>query len=456
MADFGHAIGIPATPAERDQPTQPATPAERDQPAQPAYGSFEAYPASPPYEPQPAQPTAAPDLDLETAHAQARAQAESGDLTGARTMLEEALASGELRLGRSDPALVPLMVDVATLARRLGNLTEAANQLRRAYGIAAAASGPQHPTSLSIEGRLAAVLYRLGESTEAYDWHLADAGRRVLGDEHPAVRGAQQRLAALAGTPTSRSPAPHPVQSGPPPAPFLVPPPAPFPPAPPAPFPPAPPAPFPVTPQVPAAEPSLPAVPAVPAVKAVQAVHPGRLYGPAIEGDIWEAGDATVRSRRRGSGGVVLVASLGAVILVVVVVVALALFAPPPGQPTGQEPGPQQSEIAVTANPTPTAAPTSPAPTAVRVVEDGGGTVTLAWSDPSSGEVPFVVSGARAGDALVAIQTVPAGETTTTIYGLNINFDYCFTVAAVWSAEVIQESMRTCTHRLAVSAAPTS
>ena len=189
---------------------------------------------------------------------------------------------------------------------------------------------------------------------------------------------------------------------------------------------------------------------------AAEPVPADLVYGPAIEGDVWEDGEATVRSRRLGGGGgVVLVASLGAVIVAVVVVVALALLAPPGDQPTAQDPGPQQGPITVTANPTPTAAPTSPAPTALRIVEDGGGIVTLTWSDPSPGTVPFLVSGAREGDALVAIQPVPAGETTTTIYGLNVNFNYCFSVAAVWSADVIQESMTTCTRREGVSSPPT-
>src|SRR5262249_28334617 len=125
-----------------------------------------------------------------------RQRAESGDLTGARTLLEEALAAGELHHGRDHPQLASLMVDLATIARNVGNLTEAQNQLRRAYGIVVTAVGPEHGTSLSIEGRLAAVNYRLGEPTEAYDWHIVEVGARVLGAEHPAVRGAQQRLAA--------------------------------------------------------------------------------------------------------------------------------------------------------------------------------------------------------------------------------------------------------------------
>lgn len=161
----------------------------------------------------------------------------------------------------------------------------------------------------------------------------------------------------------------------------------------------------------------------------------------ALEGDIWESGEASVRTRRIRSGSVVLVASLSAVILVVAVVAALAFLRPDPESPTAQ---PDSTSPTATLDPTPTL---PPAPTGLRIVEDAGGAATLTWIDPSNGQVPFVVSGGRRGDALIAISTVPAGETTTTIYGLNVNYDYCFTVAAVWSSDHLAESDRTCTHR---------
>src|SRR5882757_1058492 len=153
---------------------------------------------------EPSDPLSQPNPDAEAlaaAHAEARAQAEAGDLTGARTLLEDALAVGEVRLGHTHPRLAPLLVDLATIARNLGNLTEASTQLRRAYAIIVAASGPENATALSVEGRLAAVTYRLGEPTEAYDWHLANVGARVLGEEHPAVRGARERLASRPARP---------------------------------------------------------------------------------------------------------------------------------------------------------------------------------------------------------------------------------------------------------------
>ena len=178
--DFGHAIGMPGP----DQPYGAPEP-YRPGPSAP----YQSYEPVEPYRPAASQPygqassshaaqsSTQDEIELATANAQARALAEAGDLTGARTMLEEAIDRGALRLGTRDDRLAPLMVDLASIARKLGNLTEARNQLRRAYGIMAAASGPEHPTCLSIEGRLAAVAYRLGEPTGAYDLHLADAAR---------------------------------------------------------------------------------------------------------------------------------------------------------------------------------------------------------------------------------------------------------------------------------------
>jgi len=101
---------------------------------------------------------------------------------------------------------------------------------------------------------------------------------------------------------------------------------------------------------------------------------------------------------------------------------------------------------------TPTPAPTVPSaavpskPTGVRVRDDGA-SVTLTWRDPTDGTVTFVVAGSRKGTASAPMQTVPAGRTKATIYGLNPKFDYCFTVAAVYSTELVAPSSRVCTDR---------
>jgi hypothetical protein len=92
-------------------------------------------------------------------------------------------------------------------------------------------------------------------------------------------------------------------------------------------------------------------------------------------------------------------------------------------------------------------------PSEVRLT-DHGGSVALAWQDPAAGQAPFIVAGGRRGAESGPLQTVPAGRTTVTIYGLNTGYDYCFTVAAVYSADVIAPSMRTCTRRLSTANNP--
>lgn len=427
MSDYGHAIGVP-----------------------PGHEPYEPYL---PYGTSPDQPPAQDEVDLGTAHARARALAENGDLTGARSMIEEALAVGELRLGRDHAALVPLMVDLATIARRLGNLTEARNQLRRAYGVVVAIGGADHPTALSIEGRIAAVGYRLGEPTDAYDRHLADVGLRVLGAEHPAIRGALQRLGLTpppAAVPAHSSPAS-------PPPPSAADPPSVADPSSGAdrssgadPWSGADPssgadsdpdaAPIPVAVLAPAQSEVAPVSP--PPVP-LPAVVERDLYGPALEGDIFvpaRGDELTVRAPRRPNRrGTALVISLVTVMLVAGTIVALQLLSPG-GGPTA--PGPVSGQTPGTTTRPPARAPTG------LTLTDRAGTVTLTWGDPSGGEVPFVVSGAAEGDELAVLETVPAGRTSATVLGTDPGVDYCFTVAAVWSATVILESAQACTERV--------
>jgi hypothetical protein len=163
--------------------------------------------------------------------------------------------------------------------------------------------------------------------------------------------------------------------------------------------------------------------------------------------------DLTVRRRGHG-GGVALVVSLGLIILVAAIVIAVQFFKPisnslpaTAAKPSGG------STVQGAAPPTPTPSPTAPAPTNVRI-KDEGGSVTLTWDDPGAGRIPFIVSGGRDGTVMTALDTVPAGRTTSTIYGLNEGFNYCFTVSAVWGSDKITPSIRTCTSRLSTSPSP--
>lgn len=98
-------------------------------------------------------------------------------------------------------------------------------------------------------------------------------------------------------------------------------------------------------------------------------------------------------------------------------------------------------------------APTAAAPTAAGLppgdlkLRDDSATITLTWTDPTGGAVPFMVAAGRAGQALGVIATVDPGRTTYTVNGLNSRVDHCFTVLAVYSTDSFATSGQVCTAR---------
>jgi hypothetical protein len=86
------------------------------------------------------------------------------------------------------------------------------------------------------------------------------------------------------------------------------------------------------------------------------------------------------------------------------------------------------------------------APTNVKLRDDGG-TVTLTWTDPSSGTVPFFVEVGKPGAQLQLYNTLSPGETTYRVVGLNPKLDYCFSVIAVYGTNVVAPSNLVCTQR---------
>jgi hypothetical protein len=95
-----------------------------------------------------------------------------------------------------------------------------------------------------------------------------------------------------------------------------------------------------------------------------------------------------------------------------------------------------------------TAAPaaTGPPPGDLKLRDDVV-TITLSWTDPSGGSVPFMVAGGRAGSALGVMATVEPGRTSHTVNGLSSRVDYCFTVLAVYSTDSFATSGQVCTDR---------
>lgn len=164
-----------------------------------------------------------------------------------------------------------------------------------------------------------------------------------------------------------------------------------------------------------------------------QAPYPGQQYHPvpdAYRAAYTDDGGSTGRNRAAVIGAVVAagvavvaVAGLGAVML------------------TRDDPPPAGT------------APTAAAPTAAGLppgdlkLRDDSATITLTWTDPTGGAVPFMVAAGRTGQALGVIATVDPGRTSYTVNGLNSRVDHCFTVLAVYSTDSFATSAQVCTAR---------
>ncbi|MFI7491419.1 fibronectin type III domain-containing protein [Micromonospora echinaurantiaca] len=139
--------------------------------------------------------------------------------------------------------------------------------------------------------------------------------------------------------------------------------------------------------------------------------------------------------RSRTTVVVAVVAAVAAVAAVAGVgALVLGRDAAPPAEPA---PSASASVAATTAGPPPTDLK----------LRDDTATITLTWTDPSDGAVPFMVAGGRTGQALGVMASVDPGQTTYTVNGLNSRVDYCFTVLAVYSTDSFATSGQVCTER---------
>jgi hypothetical protein len=109
----------------------------------------------------------------------------------------------------------------------------------------------------------------------------------------------------------------------------------------------------------------------------------------------------------------------------------------------GPTPGPSASPTAETLEP----------PRDLKL-RDEGTSITLTWTDPSGGTVPFIVAGGRSAAAAKSIGTVESGKTTFRLDGLSPTADFCFLVAAVYSGNNTVLSAPACTTRNTTTPTP--
>jgi hypothetical protein len=106
------------------------------------------------------------------------------------------------------------------------------------------------------------------------------------------------------------------------------------------------------------------------------------------------------------------------------------------------------SPTARTPSPTPTSTSAAQAITNLRI-RDKGTSVDLSWNDGSDGKASFLVAVKLKSDLQHSVNALPfpVGTTTATIDGLNPSYDYCFTVAAVFSYNDVRSAPLVCTSR---------
>lgn len=157
--------------------------------------------------------------------------------------------------------------------------------------------------------------------------------------------------------------------------------------------------------------------------------------------------------RRRGNrmtplvvaGVVVVLLGATAVVVGVAAVDSPGPITPqPPPTPAGTAPGVPTPTGTV---PTARAAASDFLPPAGVALRDGADTVTLSWRYPQGANGPVVISGGRSGQQAWAIEQLPAGTVEYVVRGLNRAFDYCFTVAVVYSVDTVSRAEPVCTGR---------
>jgi len=350
-----------------------------------------------------------------------------GDFAAARDLLEPAADVAAIRLGPDDRAVVETQRRLATVHRELGELASARRVLEEALDGGLLGLGDADPLILGISAELGAIADELGNKHEARRnlARVARYGPAVLGADHPYVRTAQRYLGVDAPLPAPAVPAWEPVEPGvyrsadpAPPAP---------PDAAPAPAPPDPPwqASTAIVPLIPHQRPPEQAPLPVPGQPAAWAGAPGTALEPAGA----PPAEPAARPVRRGLW-IALAAVLAAVLTAGAALTIVALT----GRPAPRDAG---------------ATSPSPPPSAPRDVKlrDDGVSVTLTWTDPTSGTVPFIIAEGRVGEQLRALQPLPAGQTAYTLNGLNPTLDYCFAVVATYDTNVVATSDPVCTER---------
>ncbi|MEE6308515.1 tetratricopeptide repeat protein [Plantactinospora veratri] len=411
---------------------------------------------------------------LAAVQGRARALRDGGDDPGARRLLAQALDAARPAYGKDHPEVLGTVGLLAQWHREADDPAAARRLLEEAIVDGQRRWGDADPLMLSLTFELGAVAEELGNRHEARRnfGRIASLGAGVLGEDHWQVRAARDYLGEAPGGaapepvgPLSAPPAPLSAPPAPLSAPLAGPPMVSAPPVtPPLSAPPARPAgdglfrsaatapaygpatePAPARPVEPQTSPYAPSA-AGPTSStyppySAQSVAQLESY-PVIAPTPAPVPPAPAPEPSRGRGSTVAAAVAAAAAVVAAIVVVVAVVVDKSGS-TEQGPTDERGEPVVAGEP----------PTDVKLVDEGSA-ITISWTDPSGGTVPFVVAGGRAGQQTKPMTTVGAGETTFKVNALNPKLDYCFSVLAVYSTNEFAPSDLACTKRDGAGATP--
>ncbi|MBX6752432.1 MAG: fibronectin type III domain-containing protein, partial [Micromonosporaceae bacterium] len=126
-------------------------------------------------------------------------------------------------------------------------------------------------------------------------------------------------------------------------------------------------------------------------------------------------------------------------VVVIAVTSGVLLFLSRSGQPE-DPPEANAASPSITVEPTLITAGTEGAPTDVRIEEDRGTSVTLAWTAPAGGPQSYVAVAYLAGsNEPLDVHTIPGGQSqmTVTFTDLDETEDYCFTIGVLYSVHEV-------------------
>ncbi|MDY7090967.1 MAG: tetratricopeptide repeat protein, partial [Actinomycetota bacterium] len=133
---------------------------------------------------------------LDPARQRARALASSGDVAGARALLEQAVELGRINLSEDDPDVLRTAYELGILLQRVDDPSAARRVLEEAYAAGQWRLGDSDALMLQISHEIGAVAEELGNRHEARKafTRVAELGPATLGDDHPAVARARAYL----------------------------------------------------------------------------------------------------------------------------------------------------------------------------------------------------------------------------------------------------------------------